>query len=362
MVDGSSTSQCRISCTCELNGSRWAVSGSGIRIMSDSLMPFQPVIEEPSNILPSSKVDSSMACAGNVTWWCLPSMSAKRKSTNSTSCSTIWSSTFWAVMVEPRRGMGGSGCAGQSKVDAKPCIPREFMGLAVRQTSPSARYTPYWCIYFPCCTNLARTTAVAPPARKPPSNRHAECVSCAAARPPWWRSHRTDECTRDRSQPRHPAGHHRGHHRVPADLLHRPPADRRALAGRTLGPVQRGHPGGRDPGDHAGVLEAHLAAADAVARSDHARLPGQADGGVPDHLRAGPGRHALRLQAARDGDADRLGAGDRRLLDDRCRGAGREAGGPHRGDLAGGDPGGHRADGGGRVPRHLALRRDDLHR
>ena len=30
-----------------------AVVASGIRIMSDSLMPFQPAIEEPSNILPS---------------------------------------------------------------------------------------------------------------------------------------------------------------------------------------------------------------------------------------------------------------------------------------------------------------------
>ena len=68
MVDGSSTSQCRINCTCELNGSRCAVSGSGSRIMSDSLMPFQPVIEEPSNILPSSNVDSSIAWAGKVTW------------------------------------------------------------------------------------------------------------------------------------------------------------------------------------------------------------------------------------------------------------------------------------------------------
>ena len=27
--------------------------GSGIRIMSESLMPFQPAIDEPSNILPS---------------------------------------------------------------------------------------------------------------------------------------------------------------------------------------------------------------------------------------------------------------------------------------------------------------------
>ena len=40
------------------NGSSTAVEASGIRIMSDSLMPFQPAIEEPSNILPSTKNSS----------------------------------------------------------------------------------------------------------------------------------------------------------------------------------------------------------------------------------------------------------------------------------------------------------------
>ena len=49
-----------------MNGSITAVSASGISTMSDSLMPFQPEIEEPSNILPSSKVDSSMVEAGKV--------------------------------------------------------------------------------------------------------------------------------------------------------------------------------------------------------------------------------------------------------------------------------------------------------
>jgi len=36
-------------------GSMTAVVASGISTMSDSLMPFQPPIDEPSNILPSSK-------------------------------------------------------------------------------------------------------------------------------------------------------------------------------------------------------------------------------------------------------------------------------------------------------------------
>ena len=47
-----------------MNGSTKAVTGSGSSTMSDSLMPFQPVIEDPSNILPSSNRDSSTECAG----------------------------------------------------------------------------------------------------------------------------------------------------------------------------------------------------------------------------------------------------------------------------------------------------------
>ena len=47
--------QRRLSVVSSKNGSRMAVFGSGMRIMSDSLMPFHPAIEEPSNILPSVK-------------------------------------------------------------------------------------------------------------------------------------------------------------------------------------------------------------------------------------------------------------------------------------------------------------------
>ena len=42
------------------NGSIAAVVGSGISIMSDSLIAFQPAIEEPSNIVPSAKISSSI--------------------------------------------------------------------------------------------------------------------------------------------------------------------------------------------------------------------------------------------------------------------------------------------------------------
>ena len=80
MVVGSRTSQRRISVVSSKNGSITAVPASGIRIMSDSLMPFQPAIEEPSNILPSSKKSSSTMRVGKVTCCSLPRVSVKRRS------------------------------------------------------------------------------------------------------------------------------------------------------------------------------------------------------------------------------------------------------------------------------------------
>ncbi len=64
IVLGSSTSHCSSRVLSAVNGSMTALSGSGISTMSDSLMPFQPAIDEPSNILPSSNSDSSTECAG----------------------------------------------------------------------------------------------------------------------------------------------------------------------------------------------------------------------------------------------------------------------------------------------------------
>src|SRR5450755_4206659 len=66
-----------------------AVDGSGIRIMSDSLMPFQPPIDEPSNILPSLKNPSSTSRVGTVTCCSLPMVSVKRRSANLASFSLI---------------------------------------------------------------------------------------------------------------------------------------------------------------------------------------------------------------------------------------------------------------------------------
>src|SRR6185437_12568327 len=67
IVDGSSTSHDRITVGIAANGSRIALPASGISTMSESLIPFHPAIDEPSNILPSSKNASSTARAGNVT-------------------------------------------------------------------------------------------------------------------------------------------------------------------------------------------------------------------------------------------------------------------------------------------------------
>src|SRR5712671_4503338 len=75
-----------------------AVAGSGIKIMSDSLIPFQPAIDEPSNILPSLKKPSSTRRVGKVTWCSLPIVSVKRRSANFASFSLINFKTSAGVM------------------------------------------------------------------------------------------------------------------------------------------------------------------------------------------------------------------------------------------------------------------------
>src|SRR5580693_4791788 len=81
------------------NGSMQAVAGSGIRHMSDSLIAFQPAIEEPSNIWPSAKVSSSIMPLSKVTCCHLPRGSVKRKSTYLTSLSLIIFMTSLAVVM-----------------------------------------------------------------------------------------------------------------------------------------------------------------------------------------------------------------------------------------------------------------------
>src|SRR5262249_12736195 len=76
-----------------------AVTGSGIRFMSDSLIAFQPAIEEPSNIWPSAKVSSSIIVTSKVTCCHLPRGSVNRKSTYFTSLSAIIFMTSLAVVM-----------------------------------------------------------------------------------------------------------------------------------------------------------------------------------------------------------------------------------------------------------------------
>src|SRR5690625_7934852 len=95
MVVGSTMLQRTITVGLSEKGSITAVSSSGIRIMSDSLMPFQPRMEEPSNIRPSSKNDSSTLLAGMLTCCSLQRVSVKRISTQRASLSLIRHSIFY---------------------------------------------------------------------------------------------------------------------------------------------------------------------------------------------------------------------------------------------------------------------------
>src|SRR5260370_14156858 len=81
------------------NGSITAVAGSGIRHMSDSLIAFQPAIEEPSNIMPSENMSSSTMLLSKVTCCHLPRGSVKRRSTYFTSSSFIILRTSLAVVM-----------------------------------------------------------------------------------------------------------------------------------------------------------------------------------------------------------------------------------------------------------------------
>src|SRR5690242_18652287 len=67
--------------------------------MSDSLITFQPAIDEPSNITPSAKVSSSIWLTSMVTCCHFPRGSVKRRSTYLTSLSLISLSTSLAVVI-----------------------------------------------------------------------------------------------------------------------------------------------------------------------------------------------------------------------------------------------------------------------
>src|SRR3978361_2116856 len=91
------------------NGSIVAVTGSGIRPMSDSLIAFQPAIDEPSNMVPSEKISSSIMLMSKVTCCHLPRGSVKRRSTYLTSLSLIDFRTSLAVFMNTPFGYRSSG-------------------------------------------------------------------------------------------------------------------------------------------------------------------------------------------------------------------------------------------------------------
>src|SRR6185369_10228373 len=74
-------------------------SRSGLRIMSDSLMAFQPSIDEPSNIRPSSSSPSVRTPATMVRCCHLPFGSVKRRSTHWISSSLMRFRTSLALLI-----------------------------------------------------------------------------------------------------------------------------------------------------------------------------------------------------------------------------------------------------------------------
>src|SRR5579871_1497374 len=99
-VVGSSTSQTSTRVVSAKNGSMQAEFGSGIRHMSDSLIAFQPAIDEPSNIWPSENVSSSIMPMSKVKCCHLPRGSVKRKSAYLTSLSLMSFRTSLAVVID----------------------------------------------------------------------------------------------------------------------------------------------------------------------------------------------------------------------------------------------------------------------
>ena len=81
LVIGSAISQMSDSVGASVNGSRIAEAASGISSMSDSEIPCQPRIDEPSKPRPSSNADSSNARIGSVMCCHVPSRSQNFRST-----------------------------------------------------------------------------------------------------------------------------------------------------------------------------------------------------------------------------------------------------------------------------------------
>jgi hypothetical protein len=84
------------------NGSMYAVEASGNSAMSDSLMAWNPRIEDPSKFRPSSKTDWSKDDTGTVKCCMMPGRSQNRTSTISTPSSfTNFSSSSLFANIRP---------------------------------------------------------------------------------------------------------------------------------------------------------------------------------------------------------------------------------------------------------------------
>src|ERR1700722_6700324 len=126
MVAGSTTSQRMLMVASSKNGSRMAVAASGLRIMSDSLIPFQPAIDEPSNIFPSVNRSESTRRAGIETCCSLPRVSVNRRSAYLTSFSFISFSTSVGVISPPKMGLPD---AHRAASHCSPCANMRHFGI-----------------------------------------------------------------------------------------------------------------------------------------------------------------------------------------------------------------------------------------
>src|SRR5947207_11397217 len=100
-VTGSFTKQLMLIVACFVNGSMYAVSGSGTRSMSDSWISWKPRIEDPSNPIPSSNTDSDSSAIGTEKCCISPGRSQNRRSTISVPASLAMAMTSLAVATVP---------------------------------------------------------------------------------------------------------------------------------------------------------------------------------------------------------------------------------------------------------------------
>ena len=99
---GSLTLQIRTMVGTAVNGSIWAVEGSGMSSMSDSSMVWNPRIEEPSKPRPSSKMSSLSSDTGMEKCCQRPGMSMKRRSMILTPFSfAIFNTSFGVILLPP---------------------------------------------------------------------------------------------------------------------------------------------------------------------------------------------------------------------------------------------------------------------